>query len=444
MARHPTFPLVLTSVFLAACGNVAGSGNTLAAYIRGIKAIDTHAHPLAYVAPGAPADTDYDALPLDGIPSFPLPWGLRPENPVFRVAQRTLYGLKGTDTATPWAKSVDSARVATIRREGTHFPDWALDQANDTLMLANRVAMDGLDPARFKWVVFDDALMYPLDISGEASRNPDLRALYPLEARQLLRDLAALGQAHVPATFDAYVRDVVDSTLAMQRDRGAVAIKFEAAYLRPLDFGPADTAQSRAIYARYAAGGVPTHAEYTVLENTLFRIIARESGRLGMAIQIHVLDQFGGYYDAAGATPQQLEPVFDDPALRGTKFVIVHGGWPHVEETLAMLAKPNVYTDISMMDLIGEPGALVHTLRLWLNEWPEKVMFGSDAFDGGNQQGWDQLAWIASRNARWVLTGALGGMVQDGEISEARAEELARMVLHDNAVKVYGLGSREP
>jgi uncharacterized protein len=436
--------IVLISALLAACGSRGSSG--LAAYIRDLKAIDTHAHPLAYVAPGAPADTDYDALPLDGIPDFPLPWGLRPENPVFRTAQRMLYGLKGNDTGAAWTHLVDSARAAIMKREGANFPDWALDQANDTIMLANRIAMDGLDPARFKWVVFDDALMYPLDISGEAARSPDFKALYPLEAKQLQRDLAALGMHQLPATFDAYVRDVVDSTLAMQRAEGAVSIKFEAAYLRPLDFGPADTAPSRAIYARYVNGGVPTHTEYLTLENTLFRIIARESGRLGMAIQIHVLDQFGGYYDPNGATPAELESVFDDPALRQTKFVIVHGGWPHVDETLAMLAKPNVYTDISMMDLIGEPGALVHTLRMWLNEWPEKVMFGSDAFDGGNQQGWDQLAWLGSRNARWVLTGALTGMVQDGEITEARATELAKMVLYGNAVKVYGSGgtSHEP
>ncbi len=439
MKRNVIFAVPTVLAVLSACGQAPTGSDNVAAYIRDIKAIDTHAHPLAYVAPGAPADTDYDALPLDGIPPFPLPWGLRPENPIFRVAQRTLYGLKGSDTGPAWQKAVDTARVAVMRREGAKFPDWALDEANDTIMLANRVAMDGLDPVRFKWVVFDDALMYPLDISGEAARGPDLHALYPLEAKQLQRDLRAVGLNHIPATFDAYVHYVVDSTLAMQRGRGAVAIKFEAAYLRPLDFGPADTAQARSVYARYAEGGVPTHAEYTVLENTLFRIIARESGRLGMAIQIHVLDQFGGYYDAADATPDALESVFDDPALRDTKFVIVHGGWPHVEETLAMLAKPNVYADISMMDLIGEPGALVHTLRLWLNEWPEKVMYGSDAFDGGNGQGWDQLAWIASRNARWVLTGALGGMVQDGEISEVRAMELARMVLRDNAVKVYGL-----
>jgi len=35
---------------------------------------------------------------------------------------------------------------------------------------------------------------------------------------------------------------------------------------------------------------------------------------------------------------------------------------------------------------------------------------------------------------------ALSGMVNDGEITRERAVELARMVLRENAVKLYGLG----
>jgi hypothetical protein len=62
-----------------------------------------------------------------------------------------------------------------------------------------------------------------------------------------------------------------------------VGIKFEVAYLRPLDFDDPDPAAARAVYARYAAGGVPTHAEYKTLEDYLIRVIARDAGSLGAA-----------------------------------------------------------------------------------------------------------------------------------------------------------------
>ena len=42
------------------------------------------------------------------------------------------------------------------------------------------------------------------------------------------------------ATLQEYVAKVVTPVLEMQKQNGAVAIKFEAAYLRSLDFGPAE------------------------------------------------------------------------------------------------------------------------------------------------------------------------------------------------------------
>jgi hypothetical protein len=117
----------------------------------------------------------------------------------------------------------------------------------------------------------------------------------------------------------------------------------------------------------------------------------------------------------------------------------VHGGWPLIPQTQAELSKPNIYADISMMDDILSPTVLAGVLRQWLGEWPEKVLFGTDAFDGGIEQGWEQVAWVGATTARRALGIALTGMMNDGEISRARAEQLARMVMRENAVAVYGL-----
>jgi len=225
--------------------------------------------------------------------------------------------------------------------------------------------------------------------------------------------------------------------LRRQRESGAVAIKLEAAYLRPLDFGDPDVALARAVYARGVGGGTPTRDESKALEDYLFRALAREAGRLGLAVHLHVLETFGGFYVARGATPGLLEPAFNDSTLRGTRFVIVHGGWPAVGETEAMLGKPNVYADISMMDLMLAPAELAAVLRPWLTRWPNKVLFGTDAFDGGPDQGWEEGAYVATTTARRALGMALTAMLRDGDIDPARARALARMVLRDNAVALY-------
>ena len=417
--------------------------SALAAYIAGIRAVDGHAHPMRPIPPGAPPDTEYDALPLDGIPPFPLPWRLRGDNPIWREAQHALYGVSLADTGDAYRDALHAAVQRVRQQQGEHFPDWVLDRIGTEVMLANRIALGpGLEPPRFRWVAFDDALMLPLDTRAEASRTPDTRALYPMEAALLHRYLRDLGLSAVPRTLDAYVARVVIPTLERQRRGGAVSIKFEAAYLRPLDFDDPDPAAARRVYARYAAGGTPTHAEYKALEDYLFRVIAREAGRHGMAVQIHVLEGFGGYYETAGSAPHLLEPAFDDPTLRGTNFIMVHGGWPLVGETEALLSKPNVYTDISQMVLMQEPTQVARVLRQWLAEWPEKVLFGTDAFDGGPEQGWAEAAWVGTTSARRALAIALTGMMRDGEITRARAEELARMVMRENAIAAYHLELR--
>ena len=440
------FFVLLAAAITACTGTQRGPDQDLALYVDTLSAVDSHAHPTAYSAPGAPADSETDALPL--APLFPvapfeLPAAMSPSNPVLAEVQRSLYGAVLGDGDSTQAAAFGKAMADVMAKHAEGFPVWVLDQLHIGVMLANRVVMGpGVQAPRFRWVPFADALMLPLDIRGEAERTPDTRVLYPLEAKLLQRYLHDLGMTKVPATLDRYQHDVVTATLERQHAGGAVATKFEAAYLRPLDFDPADSAAAAAIYKRYAAGGVPARAEYKLLEDYLVRFIAREAGRLGMAIQIHSIDGFGANYSAVGAAPYHLESLVTDPALHETHFVIVHGGWPRVTETLGLLGKANVYADISVMDVIAGPAYLRSTLRLWLSSWPAKVMFGTDAADAAPLMGWDQLAAAASHNARRALSDALGAMVRDQEITAGRARELARMVMRENAMAAYRLSGK--
>jgi hypothetical protein len=307
-------------------------------------------------------------------------------------------------------------------------------------MLGNRIALGpGIQPPRFRWVPYADALLFPLDNSKLAERNSDRKSFFALEDQLRSRYLEEAGLSAPPHTLSEYLARVVTPTLERQRQGGALAEKFEAAYLRSLQFDPVDRATADRIYAQFIGKRVPDDTEYKPLQDFLFRYIAGECGRLGMSVHLHTMAGAGSYFDIAGANPLRLESVLDDPDLRKTRFVMIHGGWPFTREITALLQKPNAWLDYSSQDLLLTPATLAGTLREWLEWVPEKILFGTDAYPYSDQLGWEESGWMASRTGRQALAIALTAMIRDNEISRDRALELARMVLRENARKLYGL-----
>jgi hypothetical protein len=105
-----------------------------------------------------------------------------------------------------------------------------------------------------------------------------------------------------------------------------------------------------------------------------------------------------------------------------------------------MLWKPNVYADISLLTQLWTPNQLSVVLRDWLSQFPEKILFGTDADAFGPGLGWEMGAWVASNTGRQAIAKALTGMVRDDEITLERAKEIATMVLRTNAGNLYQLG----
>jgi hypothetical protein len=309
------------------------------------------------------------------------------------------------------------------------------------MMLANRVAMGpGLEPPRFRWVPYMDCLLFPLNNNHLAMKTPDRRAFFPLEDTLLARYLRESGLSAPPATLQEYLSKVVSPTLERKRAGGAVAVKFEVGYLRSFAFGDPSEADAARVYAAaIASHNAPSDNDYKTLQDFLFRYIATECGRLGLPVQLHGMAGAGGYYDVAGSNPLLLEPLFDDKRLRQTRFVILHGGWPFVQEIGALLQKPNVYLDISQQALVVPPRTLSTWLREWLEVYPDKVLFGTDGYPFSDYLGWEESLWIANRNARKALGYALTGMMDDGEIDRGRASHIAQEVLSGNAAALYHL-----
>ena len=411
----------------------------LLAAIRAIRAIDNHSHPPALVSSGQ-KDDEFDALPCDPLePTNPTISG-RPENPRFVAAWKALYGYKYNDTDSAHVRELLAAKQRTKAAQGDNYPAWVLDHLGIETELANREAMGrGLTSPRFRWVPFDDALLFPLENRHLAADSPDRKFFFGREDALLRRYLDDLKEKQLPGTLDRYLSQVVTPTLERQKQNGAVAVKFEAAYLRSLNFKRGDLPAAQQVYVRYVAGGVPSDADYTTLQDVIFHHIAAEAGRLSLPVHMHTGFGCGGYFDLTGSNPLLLEPVLNDATLRGTKFVLLHGGaGPYSTSIAALLMKPNVYTDFSEQTWLLPTRELSGTIRYWLEWYPEKVLFATDLSPGTSNIDWEEIGWQTTHSGREALAIALTGMMDDGEITRVRALEIARMVLRGNALQLYG------
>ena len=427
------------------CGHAQVADQQLLAEINKIKAIDNHSHPPKVVSPGE-KDDDFDALPCDPLePSDPTTI-TRPENPQYLAAWKALYNYPYNDRSPEHLRELMQTKQKIMQEQGDNFPNWVLDQLGIETELANRVAMGrGLQPSRFRWVPFVDALLFPLKNSSSASETPDRKFFFQRETMLLRRYLKDIDREALPSTLQDYTTKVVTPVLELQKKNGAVAIKFEAAYLRSLDFGPTEPLEAvQQVYAHFIKGDVPLKPEYTRLQNYLFRYIAHEAGRLGLPVHIHTGGGCGSYFMLMGSNPALLESVLNDASLRKTNFVLIHAGaGAFTKYVNYLLMKPNVYTDFSEQTWLISTRKLSETIRDLLEWYPEKVMFGTDLYANTPEINWEEIGWQATQSSREALAIALTGMMQDGEITRERALELAHMALHDNAAKLYGWGPQK-
>jgi uncharacterized protein len=398
--------------------------------ISRIKLFDHHAHP------AFPDDADVDIAPP---PPGATPMRLRAENPETSAAARVLFGFPYADMNGTHGKWLADRKAALKRgRPGFAYFNGILDRLGIETSMANRVAMASyLDPARFKWVFFVDCFMFPFDNSALAARNPDEAVYMPLQTTLLQRYARQVGlPSPLPATFGEYL-SFLTRTLQENKRLGGVAVKFEASYFRSLSFGDPSGTVVEPIYLKYRAGGVPTIDEYTVFQDFIFRHLIIVAADLKLPVHIHTSVGGGDYFNLRGVNVLNLEPVLRDPKHRLTTFVLIHGGYPYDREAIWLASMKNVYLDSSATELMLYPTEFKDVLRRWLEIYPEKVTFGTDAFPYNEALGVEEVYWMGVHTARTALAAALAEMIAAREISETRALAIARGYLHDTAAALY-------
>jgi uncharacterized protein len=429
--------------FIAACGWCAAQARPLPGpdvpqiyqrllpQIDKIAAFDHHAHP------GFADDPDVDAMAAP--PNLTLALRTRDDNPELAVAAKALFGYPYSDFSPEHAKWL-SAKKAELKKQlaGTAYFNAILDKLNTESSVANRAMMpDYLDPQRFPWVFFADSFLFPFNNERETGRNPDEGVYIPLQEKMLHRWMQQENVGKLPDHFADYLT-FISRVLEDNSKRGGIAMKFEVAYLRPTTFSDPSSREAEDIYQRYIGGGIPTRSEYLTFQDFIFRYLVREGGRLHLPVHIHTAVGIGDYFNLSASNIMNLESVLRDPRYASTTFVMIHGGYPLEREAVWLAAMKNVYLDSSFGELAQYPSAFKETLKMWLETFPDKVTFGTDCFPYNDVLGAEESYWLGVRSTRTALAAALAEMISEGEISEARALEMAHAYLHDTAVKLYG------
>jgi hypothetical protein len=384
--------------------------------ISAIKIFDHHAHP------GLAGDPE-----LDPAPALPgsAPFRLRPDNPDWAAATRALF----SPTSKAQLKKLNP---------GPKYFNAILDRLGIETSVANRITMSpDLDPARFKWVFYIDPVLFPFDNAGLAARNPDQTLFMPNQTKLRQRFQQQAGLSELPASLDDYLA-FVTHVLDDHKRRGAIAAKFEVAYLRSFVFDdpPRDVAES--IYTAYRRGGTPGTSEYKAFQDFVFRYILVECGRLHLAVHIHSSAGSGDYFNVSSANVMNLENVLRDPRYLSTTVVLIHGGYPFEHQAITLASMPNVWLDSSGTgSFVMFPDQFKRVLRDWLETYPDKITFGTDAFPVDEKMGAEEIYWMGVHNGRTALAAALAEMIVAREISESQAMAMAHGYLHDNAANLY-------
>ena len=395
-----------------------------------IPIYDNHSHATF------PDDSDMDAQAAPPDESSVL--RLRDTNPEFVAAAKSLFGYPYDDFKPEHAKWLIDKKKAAAAAGGTAYWDSILDKLNIETCLANRVALAPyLDPKRFHWVFFVDSFLFPLDNRDQTGKNPDMGVYIPLQEKVLRRYMKQENLDSLPpdlGRYEAFVRQTVTDN----KKNGGVAMKFEAAYFRSLYFQDPPREKAAAIYSLFRSGGVPTEEEYRTFQDYIFHVLIDEAGKLNLSVHFHSAVGIGDYFSMRNGNPLNLENVVRDPRNSKINFVLIHGGYPYTLDMVWMTAAKNVYTDSSLMGYYVYPSELKNILKQWISLFPDRIMFGSDAFPFNDAVGAEETFWLASRSARTAIAAALAELVSEGAFNEEKALELARMYLHDNAAKLYG------
>jgi hypothetical protein len=216
---------------------------------------------------------------------------------------------------------------------------------------------------------------------------------------------------------------------------GYKGLKSIIAYRSGLDVSPlsrsADLGKSALVIIRHGRGGGRDAVKD--LRDHLFCRAVELCIEHNVPFQVHT--GIGDWeVNLTACRPALLMDLLRFPAFRACKFLLVHSGYPyHAEAGYIANVLPNIWCDISEGLPFGGNGARRILAEVLEMAPVSRVCYGSDTF------GSPEPCYTSALLGRQAIHHVLAGLVQDGFLSESDVQNVARMILGDNARELYEL-----
>jgi uncharacterized protein len=235
-------------------------------------------------------------------------------------------------------------------------------------------------------------------------------------------------------TLDDFIK-ALTKAFTDAKQKGIAGIKSALAYNRILKYENASRGSASKVFEDLMSapdGTVFSFEEVKPLQDFMMHRVLDIARDNKVPVMFHTGLQTGNGNIIENSKPTYLvNLIMEYPTV---DFVLFHGSYPYGGE-LTTIAKyfPNVYVDMCWMYVIS-PSYSTRFLHEWIETIPaSKILgFGGDYLNVEN-------TYAHLLMGKQVVAKVLTEKVKDGYLSESEAKNIARMILHDNAVKLYHL-----
>ena len=380
----------------------------------GAPAVDNHCHPMdprkATLDPGALARELYHGigdLPKEGVK--PRAWGaseeLQGHFPNMGVVKTMVRQLSRVFDCEPELESVAEERN---RRTSEDFGNYAKLLYDDAKIVATVVDRPGAD-----------------DDPGMKLFPGKVMKMFQMDATH--KDL--LNECDSYQDLSQRYGEALDRAVKVD---GFIGVKSHLAETFGFGAEPVSDAEAEAAFSAAKAGDAKANA---ALYMATFTATMRQCQ--GLDIPLHLHSGFtGGIWDGpiSNADPYLLVPLLRRPEYVRTKVVLLHGAYPWIQRAAALAhGFPHVWVDMGWTT----PWISLRIAECYrdvIGMAPlSKILVGS----GGHNT--PEIAWLSALTAKIALGEVLGDAVRLELMTFKQAEAAGRMILHDNAARMYGL-----
>lgn len=291
------------------------------------------------------------------------------------------------------------------------------------------------DFAGYARMLYEDAGIVGTVLDSDLPVDAPALKLMPGRLMRLFQMGPALDKLLVESSSYSELRRRYQETLENAvKVEGFVGVKSHLA--EKVGFGAPIPSEAETLSA-FADAKAGERAGYKVVYMAITLATLLQCQELGVPVHFHC-GITGGTWDGpvSDADPFLLAPLLKRPEFLRSKVVLLHGAYPWIQNAAMMShAFPHVWVDLGWTT----PWAslrIVECYRDLIGVAPlSKLMIGSGC------HGTPEIAWLAGITAKIGIGKALGDAAELGLMTSAQAERAARMILHDNAAHLYGLGS---